>query len=29
MEISRLLTTIPKSITNYFEVNVKAPKEAN
>jgi len=29
MQISKLPTTIPKSITNYFEANVKAPKEAN
>jgi hypothetical protein len=29
MYISKLPTTIPKSITNYFEVYVKALKEAN
>jgi len=27
MQISKLVTTIPKSITNYFEVNVKALKK--
>jgi hypothetical protein len=29
MQISKVLTTIPKSITNCFEAHVKAPKEAN
>jgi hypothetical protein len=29
MQISKLLTTIPESIIDYFEVNVKAPKETN
>ncbi len=27
MQISKLVITIPKSITNYFEVNVKALKK--